>query len=136
MITRSILAGRYGRGVRVPISEPVAVFAGGCLGTIARAGLVEWAPGDPGGWPWATFAANLIGAFAIGWVAATLHRGRRRTFLATGVCGALTTFSTFQLELYDLLDRGRVGVAVAYAAASLALGLALVLLARRLAARR
>ena len=122
--------------MRAPITEPVAVFAGGCLGTVARAALVEWAPVGPGGWPWATFAANLIGAFAIGWIAATLQRGRRRAFLATGVCGALTTFSTFQLELLDLLDRGRVSTAAAYAATSLALGLGLVLLGRRLAVRR
>jgi CrcB protein len=118
------------------IREPVAVFAGGCLGTLARAGLAEGLPVGAGGWPWATFAANLIGAFVLGWVAATLHRGRRRAFLATGVCGALTTFSAFQLELLELLDRGRVATAVSYAGASLVLGLAAVLLARRLAVGR
>ena len=118
------------------IREPVAVFAGGCVGTLARAALAEGLPVGPGGWPWATLVANLAGAFALGWVAATLHRGRRRAFLATGVCGALTTFSTFQLELLELLDRGRVAVAASYAGASLALGLAAVLAGRRLAVGR
>jgi CrcB protein len=122
--------------VRAWVREPVAVFAGGCLGALARAGMVEaWPPGA-GGWPWATFVVNLAGSFILGWVAATLHRGRRRAFLATGFCGALTTFSTFQLELLELLDRGRAGVAVVYAGLSVALGLYAVLLGRRLAVGR
>ena len=112
------------------------MFAGGCLGTLARAGMVEAFPASAGSWPWATFAVNLAGAFLLGWVASTLHRGRRRAFLATGVCGALTTFSGFQLELLQMLDVGRVGLAAGYAAASLACGLTLVLLARRLAVGR
>ena len=116
--------------------EPVAVFAGGCLGALARAGLAELLPPAAGGWPWGTFVANLAGAFVLGWVAAVLHRGRRRAFLATGVCGALTTFSGLQLELLELLDRGRLGVAAGYAGASLALGLWAVLLGRRLAVGR
>jgi len=118
------------------IREPVAVFAGGCLGALARVGLAEALPPGAGGWPWGTFVANLVGAFVLGWVAAVLHRGRRRAFLATGVCGALTTFSGFQLELLELLDRGRVGVAAIYAGLSLLLGLRAVLLGRRLAVGR
>ena len=116
--------------------EPVAVFAGGCLGALARAGLAEALPPGAAGWPWGTLVANLAGAFVLGWVAATFHRGRRRAFLATGVCGSLTTFSGLQLELLELLDDGRLGVAASYAGASLALGLWAVLLGRRLAVRR
>jgi fluoride exporter len=122
--------------VRAWAREPVAVFAGGCLGALARAGLAELLPPAAGGWPWATFVANLAGAFVLGWVAAVVHRGRRRAFLATGVCGALTTFSGLQLELLELLDRGRLGAAAGYAGASLALGLWAVLLGRRLAVGR
>jgi CrcB protein len=122
--------------VRAWAREPVAVFAGGCVGALARAGLAEALPPGAGGWPWGTFVANLAGAFVLGWVAAILHRGRRRAFLATGFCGALTTFSTFQLELFELLDRDRVAVAAGYAAASVVLGLYAVLLGRRLAVGR
>jgi CrcB protein len=122
--------------VRALIREPVAVFAGGCLGALARAGIIDALPPGASGWPWATFIVNLAGAFILGWVAALLHRGRRRAFLATGFCGALTTFSSFQLELLVLVDDDRVGVAAGYAAASLALGLVAVLLGRRVAVGR
>jgi len=110
-----------------------AVFAGGVAGTLARAGLLETAPTTPGVWPWATFAANIVGAFALGWVAArTEPDSPARALLGTGVCGALTTFSTLQLELLQMLDAERIALALGYALASVAVGLAAVMLGRRL----
>jgi CrcB protein len=118
----------------------LAVFAGGALGTLTRAVLAHGLPHDPGAWPWATFAVNLLGAFLLGWWATRLLRApdadpRARPFLATGVCGGLTTFSTLQLELVTLLRDGDLGLAVAYATASIVLGLGAVL-GGRAAARR
>ena len=117
--------------------ELAAVFAGGVIGTLARAALVEAWPTSPGCWPWPTFAANLAGALLLGWVAAQRAPGRARragdarAFLGPGVCSGLTTFSALQLELLVMLDRGRTGLALAYGAASVAGGL----LAVRLGAR-
>lgn len=110
----------------------LAVFAGGALGTLARAALTRGLPHDPGAWPWATFAVNLVGAFLLGWWATRLLRApgadpRLRPFLATGVCGGLTTFSTLQLELVTLVRDGDAGLALAYATASIVLGLVAVL---------
>ena len=51
---------------------------------------------------------------------------RARAFLGTGVCAALTTFATLQLELLGMLDAGRAGLAAGYAAASVAAGLVAV----------
>ena len=92
------------------------------------------------GWPWATFAANLAGAFLLG-LTITLLQERmpptayRRPLLGTGFCGALTTFSTVQIELLDLIDAGRAGLAAAYALTSIALGYSVVVLASGLVRR-
>ena len=77
-----------------------AIFAGGFLGAAARALTAEALPQDPSEWPWAIFAVNLAGAFVLGYVATRLPRSDyRRSFIGTGFCGALTTFSTMQIEL-------------------------------------
>ena len=112
----------------------LAIFAGGCAGALARAGLLELAPTHPGRWPWVTFGVNVAGSFALGWIAT--HRSpasRVRAVVGTGFCGALTTFSTLQLELLEMLDADRVGLAVAYAGGSVVAGLAGVALGVRLA---
>ncbi len=109
-----------------------AIFAGGVLGTLARAGVVEAFPPTAGAWPWATFAVNVAGAFVLGLVAASPwalvpRAAHRHAFAATGVCGALTTFSTFQLELLRMLDATHVTLALGYGVASLATGFAALL---------
>lgn len=118
-----------------------AVFLGGMLGTLARAGLAEAFPHHaPSSWPWATFAVNLAGAFLLGWWATRILATpdadpRARPFLATGVCGGLTTFSTLQVELVQMLRADAWATAAGYAVVSLVLGLGAVL-AGRAAARR
>ena len=102
----------------------VAIFAGGCAGALARAGLIELAPTHAGRWPWVTFGVNVAGSLLLGWIAT--HRSpasRARALIGTGFCGALTTFSTMQLELLGMLDADRLGVAALYAGGSVAAGL-------------
>lgn len=118
----------------------VAIYLGGVAGALLRVGLAQALPLDRGGWPWATLAVNLVGASLLGYFFASL-RGRRsedlaHPFLAVGVCGTLTTFSTLQLELYEMTDEGRLGLAGAYCAVTLAAGYAAVLLGIALARRR
>lgn len=103
------------------------------IGALARAGLGEALPDHSGAWPWPTFAANLLGAFLLG-VVVTRHehygaRAHWRPLLGTGLAGALTTFSTLQVEILDLLDGGHEALAGAYALSSIVLGLAAVTLA-------
>jgi CrcB protein len=114
--------------------ELAAIFAGGFLGAVARAELAEALVHDPGTWPWATFAVNIAGAFLLGYFTTRLQErlplsAYRRPFLGTGLCGALTTFSTVQVELLAMLDHGEVGLALAYAAVSVVAGFAAVWLA-------
>jgi CrcB protein len=116
------------------------VFAGGFAGAIARAGVGEWLPPEPGHWPWATFLVNVAGAFALGYFTTRLterlpQSAYRRPLLGTGFCGALTTFSTMQVELLRMLDGDRLGLALGYAAASVAAGFAAVALASGLVRR-
>jgi len=102
-----------------------AIFVGGALGALVRAGLGEALPVGGAEWPWATFAVNVVGAALLGyWFTTLSHTSYRRPLLTTGFCGALTTFSTVQLELVEMIDAGRVALAVLYLAASLAAGLA------------
>jgi len=114
--------------VRVDRRELAAIFVGGAIGALARYGLAEALPHDPGTWPWATFAVNVAGALALGYLTTRLQErlppsAYRRPLLGTGLCGALTTFSTMQVELLQMLDAGDAGLAASYAAASLAAGL-------------
>jgi fluoride exporter len=114
-----------------------AIFAGGALGAIARVEVARALPVHPGAFPWATFIVNIAGAALLGWFTTRLQERLplsvyRRPFLGTGICGGLTTFSTMQVELLKLLDRGDVGLALAYAVASVVAGLAAVLLATNL----
>ena len=102
-----------------------AIFLGGALGALLRAGLTEAFPAGGADWPWATFSVNVIGAALLGyWFTALPHTSYRRPLLTTGFCGALTTFSTVQLELLEMLDAHRLGLASLYLGLSIAAGLA------------
>jgi fluoride exporter len=120
-----------------PARTLAAIFAGGALGAIARVEVAEALPVHPGTFPWATFLVNVAGAALLGWFTTRLQERLplsvyRRPFLGTGICGGLTTFSTMQVELLKLLDRGDVGLALGYVVASVVAGLAAVLLATNL----
>ena len=110
------------------LEVPIAVAIGGALGAVARWGISENFATDPS-FPWPTFVANISGSFLLGVV---LVLGERfhprkhrawarlwRPFLATGVLGGFTTFSTFALELVQL----SIDAAITYAVSSVVAGL-------------
>ena len=77
---------------------------------------------------------NLAGALLLGYLVTRLQErlplsAYRRPLLGTGLCGALTTFSTMQVELVGMLDRGELWLAAGYAAASVGGGWLAVLVA-------
>ena len=115
--------------------RPVAaISAGAVVGGCARYAVGLWAAASWGaGFPWGTLAVNLAGSFVIGFYLTLVTErfvgsSTTRLFLATGVLGALTTFSTFSYDIVHLTQQGQPLTAAAYAAASLVGGLAAVLL--------
>lgn len=94
----------------------VYVGIGGALGAMLRyaISLIPF----KGEFPVLTLITNILGALAIGMIAgAATRKGIPQNavlFLKTGVCGGFTTFSTFSLEAYNLLDQGHVKASILY----------------------
>ena len=114
--------------------ELAAIFIGGSIGALLRAALAEAAAPPPGHWPWPTFAVNIAGALLLGYSVTRLQErlplsAYRRPFLGTGLCGALTTFSTMQVEVVRMLEAHQGWLALGYALASVGGGWLAVLLA-------
>lgn len=113
---------------------------GGAIGAMLRYGLGAWVQGLSGpGFPWSTFLINISGSFLIGVVLRQSLDGALspewRLFLAVGVLGGYTTFSTFSWETLTLVQQGEWLKAFLYVAGSVTLGFVLVFVAYRLAGR-
>lgn len=107
----------------------LVVGLGGAVGAnarylVGRMVIDRW----PGSVPWGTLLVNSSGCVAIGllvgWLAIRGERPAARLFLATGLLGAYTTFSTFAYESTRLAGDGELELAVGYVFASLVLCLA------------
>lgn len=103
------------------------VAAGGAIGAGARhltakAALVLL----PATFPWGTYLINVAGCLVMGVVAGLASNGAMspstRLFVATGILGGYTTFSTFGLETQGLLSNGRMSAALAYVLGQVILG--------------
>jgi CrcB protein len=120
--------------------ELAAIFAGGVVGALARTAVATALKHGGDSWPWATFVVNIVGAFLLGYFATRLQErlpisAYRRPFLGTGVCGALTTFSTVQVELFNMVQRHDWALATGYGAATVLTSFAAVALATAIVRR-
>ena len=84
-----------------------------------------------GGFPWATFAVNLLGCLLIGLLWGLFSRVPSVSqhlvlFLSVGLCGGFTTFSTFSKESVMLMQSGNWLILALYILASVLLGVGLV----------
>lgn len=104
------------------------ILVGGALGALARYGVgrVVHVPTD--GFPRATFAINLSGAFALGCFLSFARERRLRVkyarpLFALGFCGAFTTFSTMAVDTVTLVKDGHALLGIGYLLLSVAAGL-------------
>ena len=109
------------------MKEVLAVAAGGVIGAVARH-LVYIAAGHLLGtsFPYGTLIVNVVGSFAMGALVETMAlvwstSTAMRLFLATGILGAFTTFSTFSFDFAVLFERRAYGLCTIYAIASFVL---------------
>jgi fluoride exporter len=116
---------------KVDRRELGAIFIGGAIGAVLRVWLGREFSGAATGWPWVTFSINVTGSFALAYFATRLQENLaqstyRRPLLGTGFCGAYTTFSTMQVEILKMIDRGSYALAAGYAVASITAGYAAI----------
>jgi CrcB protein len=110
------------------------IGSGGFLGSIARYGLQQLTHKVIATtFPFGTLLVNIIGCFAIGLIYGSASKSNWLTedwklFLAVGICGGFTTFSSFSHENIKLLQEGHALQALLYIAASLFIGLAMTFL--------
>lgn len=95
----------------------LAVGIGGFLGSVLRYLLSE-IPIKQINYPVNTLFTNIIGAIIIGAVVSYADRTgmppEKLLLLKTGFCGGLTTFSTFSLETFKLIEKGNLFLAGSY----------------------
>lgn len=109
------------------------VFVGGGFGSVLRFIIGKYLNNNPTGFPYGTFAANILGSLLIGIILGLATKNNSLTqsqtlLLATGFCGGFTTFSTFAYENHVFLKAGDFTSFAVYSIASFIIGFLAVFL--------
>ncbi|MEO0471605.1 MAG: fluoride efflux transporter CrcB [Bacteroidota bacterium] len=101
------------------MTEWLAVFLGGGLGSLIRFALSRWLGSHENGFPLGTLAANVLSCIvlglAFGYFASRSHLSPAlQRLILVGFCGGFSTFSTFSLESLSLIQNGQWLMALAY----------------------
>ena len=106
------------------------VGIGGAIGAMARYGTGVALGRVAGDFPLATMLINIVGSLCmgllVGWLARTTPDAQQeiRLFVAVGVLGGFTTFSSFSLDTIVLIERGEIAQAAFYVLASVIVSVA------------
>lgn len=115
----------FGVPTRTALSRLLLVLAGGAVGSGARYLVGLWTADQFGAtFPWSTIAVNVVGCFLIGLLATLADEAGAidadtRTLLVVGVLGGFTTFSSFTLDTWRLVEQSETIRGAAYFLASL-----------------
>lgn len=102
---------------------------GGSIGSLCRYGVARWAGGRfKGIFPWGTLIVNTAGAFLLGALQGSGAAPVWMLFCGTGILGGLTTFSTWMLESFRLMEEGEGVSAILNLFATLGMGILLFIL--------
>ncbi|MFK7920618.1 MAG: fluoride efflux transporter CrcB [Bacteroidia bacterium] len=106
------------------MNEWVAVFVGGGLGSMLRFGLSRWLNPANESFPWGTFGANVLACvvFSLAFVWFSKKEDISESFqlmVLLGFCGGFSTFSTFSVETFRLLENQQFVAAFLYVSASI-----------------
>ncbi len=109
----------------------LAVCVGGGIGSGIRFLLSAFIQRSfPGFSPWGTLTVNIAGSLLLGILAGLASRSilsaEWRMLLAVGLCGGFTTFSTFSLEVVELLRNSQYTIAFIYITTSILAGIGAV----------
>ena len=109
------------------------VFVGGGFGSVLRYAIGKYFNATPHGFPYGTFAVNILGSLLIGIILGLAAKNNsisqsQTLLLATGFCGGFTTFSAFAFENHVFLKHGDFTSLAIYTIASFVLGILAVFL--------
>ncbi|MEC8998818.1 MAG: CrcB family protein [Actinomycetota bacterium] len=111
--------------------ELAFVAVGGAVGAAARWALIEATAGSDGGVAGPVLLANVVGCAVLGLLLGRGVAGSARLLLGVGLCGGLTTFSTFAVEVADALRTDDLPGAIGYTVLSVVGGLCAFVLGRQ-----
>jgi CrcB protein len=117
------------------MGQALWVFVGGGLGAVLRYAISIWIPFKDKGFPTATFLVNVLGCLLIGVLWYGLAKSEAtwlRPFIIVGLLGGFTTFSSFGLETFRLLQEGQWAPGLAYFFLSNIVGLLFVYLGSKI----
>lgn len=115
------------------MKQLVLVFVGGGFGSVLRYVIGKYLNPETTGFPYGTFAANILGSLLIGIILGLAAKSNslsqsQTLLLATGFCGGFTTFSTFAYENHVFLKSGDFTSFAFYTIASFVIGFLAVFL--------